>query len=245
MKEFSKVSKSLLGLSKEMRDTVCMPSHIKLISGDLHVALMMACVEALAWRDPTVVLDMLLGMPVLDCPDSGCHRLKEQPAVTPVTPEANLRLNKRSIRQACRLGRRCATDGEVLLQSMAVWGKTLEEEKLGFICRSSERDLNSKYGHGGWRCMNRFGVWQDGKWRCCDNAAASGHNEATHLRETICCVDCDFPAAAAVAFARKGLFDCKLSTDDISMAYRKVGNAQPMFTVFVVWDPVSARHVFF
>ena len=245
MLEFRRIAGLLQPLSKEMRDSVAMPAHIKKIAGGLHVALIAACSEALGWRDASLALDMLLGMPVLDCPDSGCHRIKDQPPLEVVSEERNLKYNRKTLRQVRRMGKRCADDDAARLQSLAVWSKTVEEEGAGFVFRISERELNDKYGHGKWRSMLRFGVFQDGKWRCCDNAAASGHNDASHLRETIHCVDCAFPAAVGVAFARKGVFDCKLSCDDINAAYRKVGNGEPNFTIFVVWNPVACEHVFF
>ena len=245
IKEFKKISKSLEGLSKEMRDSLPMPAYIKQVSGGLHCAMMAACVIALDWRDPWIAMDMIFGLPVLDCPDSGCHRLKEQPAVEGFSKESNIAWNKKARRKTERIGKRCAVENDARLQCLAVWSKTLEEEALGHVTKTSEKALNDNYGHGGWRCMNRFGVWQDGKWRCCDDAAASGHNLATYLRETIHCIDCDFPSAVAIAFARAGMPDCTFSTDDINGAYRKVGNAQPMYTVVIVWDPIQSKHVYF
>ena len=243
--EFRLVSTLLLPLSKEMKDSVGMPEYIRAIAGDLHVALIAACVHALSWRDTNLPLDLMLGMYVLDCPDSGCHRLKDQPASASFTPDKNMHYVRKAIRHAGRLGRRCSSEPSARAQALAVWAKTLEEEAAGHVVRSSEHALNGKYGAGAWRCMFRFGVFQDGKWRCCDNAAASEHNDASHLRETINCVDCNFPAAVAIALARRGLVDSKLCTDDIAAAYRKVGNAEPMYTVFVVWNPIEGRHVFF
>jgi hypothetical protein len=182
--------------------------------------MMAACVVALEWRDPWIAMDMVFGLPVLDCPDSGCHRLKEQPVVEGFSKESNIAWNKKARRKAERIGKRCASDNDARLQCLAVWSKTLDEEKLGHVTRMSEKRLNDEFGHGGWRCMNRFGVWQDGKWRCCDDAAASGHKLATYLRETIHCIDCDFPSAVAIAFAKAGMPDCRFSTDDINGAYR-------------------------
>ena len=39
--------------------------------------------------------------------------------------------------------------------------------------------------------------------------------------------------------------DCRFSTDDINGAYRKVGNAQPMFTIVIVWNPIESKHEYF
>ena len=95
--------------------------------------------------------------------------------------------------------------------------------------------------------MCRFGVFQDGKWRCCDDAASSGHNLATSLVETIQCIDADFPAALAAAFLALGVVALKLCGDDINGAYRKVGNSEPWYTVFIVWNPTpgSEGHRYF
>ena len=40
-------------------------------------------------------LDLMLGMYVLDCPDSGCHRLKDQPASASFTPDKNIHYVKK------------------------------------------------------------------------------------------------------------------------------------------------------
>ena len=132
-----------------------------------------------------------------------------------------------------------------LARNLAAWRKTLEEEALGYVVRTSERRLHAEFGYGNWRCMCRFAIFQSGKWRCIDDAAESGHNLATHLRETIHCISSDFPAAVGEAFARSGCPDVVFSTDDIGAAYRKVGNREPRYTIFVIWNPVDGRHEFF
>ena len=156
MLEFRRIAGLLQPLSKEMRDSVAMPAHIKKIAGGLHVALIAACSEALGWRDASLALDMLLGMPVMDCPYSGCHRIKDQPPLEVVSEERNLKYNRKTLRQVRRMGKRCADDDAARLQSLAVWSKTVEEEGAGFVFRISERELNDKYGHGKWRSMLRF-----------------------------------------------------------------------------------------
>ena len=130
IKEFKKISKSLEGLSKEMRDSLPMPAHIKQVSGGLHCAMMAACVVALEWRDPWLAMDMVFGLPVLDCPDSGCHRLKDQPAVEELSKESNVAWNKKARRKTERIGKRCASDNEARLQCLAVWSKTWKRRSL-------------------------------------------------------------------------------------------------------------------
>ena len=131
MREFKNISTSLEHLSKEMRDSLPMPAHIKQVSGELHCAMLAACVIALDWRDPWLAMDMVFGLPVLDCPDSGCHRMKDQPVVDTFSEESNVAWNKKARRKIERIGKRCANDNDARLQGLAVWSKTLDEEKLG------------------------------------------------------------------------------------------------------------------
>ena len=93
--------------------------------------MMAACVVALEWRDPWIAMDMVFGLPVLDCPDSGCHRLKKQPAVEGFSKESNIAWNKKARRKSERIGKRCARENDARLQCLVVWSKTLDEEKLG------------------------------------------------------------------------------------------------------------------
>ena len=53
----------------------------------------------------------------------------------------------------------------------ATWLRTREELEAGLVHGPFEREqLDKAFGKGSWRAMRRFGIFQNGKWRCCDNA---------------------------------------------------------------------------
>ena len=108
-------------------------------------------------------------------------------------------------------------------------------------------DLDDAYGKGNWREMIRFGVWQKGKLRGCDNGRGSLHNEGVYRHEKLVCEAADFPARVARALARA----CEVldlpppamigGTDDLSAAYRHVPTDSPNMTVVALLDPDSGE----
>ena len=92
--------------------------------------------------------------------------------------------------------------------------------------------------------MVRFAVWQ-GKLRCCDNAAASGHNDATQCFETIVCTSAEWPSRVAAAWYEAGVEEVCGGTDDVATAYRKVVNGEPGYTVIALTDPSTGSVAFF
>jgi len=102
----------------------------------------------------------------------------------------------------------------------------------------SSIDIDARFGPGMWRAIRRFGVWQKGKCRACDNCAESGHNDATIMEESLVCDTADFPARAAALLVAelgmegllaRGLYG---GTEDVEAAYRRILSAQPWATVF-------------
>eukprot|EP00962_Isochrysis_galbana_P002289 scaffold599_cov130-Isochrysis_galbana.AAC.10 len=58
----------------------------------------------------------------------------------------------------------------------SVWAATMKEREKGLVHGPfSAVDLDARFGEGQWRAIRRFGVWQKGKCRACDNCAESGH----------------------------------------------------------------------
>ena len=142
-----------------------------------------------------------------------------------------------------RIRREAAREGGVD-EAAQVWEKTLSEVERRLMHGPFTRaELDAAYGHGRWRAMQRFGVWQRGKLRPCDNARASGHNDATSTFERMLCENADFPARVAVAFQaaadRLGVPMWRLlaGTEDLSDAYRHVPTSAPEFTVVALWSP--------
>ena len=110
-----------------------------------------------------------------------------------------------------------------------------QDEQAKHFCSSfhTASDLDRRFGQGQWRSTERFLVTQpDGKQRVIDNGRKSGHNNVTHMHETITTVNVDFVATVAQMVYR-GLLDpssearsshpwlgLRLGTDDLPDAYR-------------------------
>ena len=73
--------------------------------------------------------------------------------------------------------------------------------------------------------MVRFGVWQCGKLRPCDNGRSSLHNLAAELFERLTVESADFPARAAALYAElmgdSMSFAFTLGAEDVQAAYRR------------------------
>ena len=96
-----------------------------------------------------------------------------------------------------------AVQGDSWDDLQSVFGSTVREMDEGLMDGFwSKAQLDELYGQGRWRAMRRFGVWQKGKCRACDNAAESRHNDATFMAESIKTDSADFPARAAAVWAR-------------------------------------------
>jgi hypothetical protein len=53
-----------------------------------------------------------------------------------------------------------------------VWAATVKEKEKGLVQGPfSAAQLDARFGVGKWRAIRRFGVWQKGKCRACDNCA--------------------------------------------------------------------------
>merc|ERR1712224_621834 len=106
-------------------------------------------------------------------------------------------------------------------------------------------ELDGAYGHDNWRCSLRFGVWQRGKIRACDDAKRSGVNDATVRVENMVCEQADYPALvsryfAELAFERDfGPPAMRVGTDDLADAYRHMPVEAPNMSVAAQWDPHS------
>ena len=148
------------------------------------------------------------------------------------------------IRSRSLSGRACEKDVS------AVFAACEKEIGLGHMQGYfSKREMDERFGVGGWRAIRRFGVWQNGKCRACDNCAESLHNVGTRMHEALRSEAADLPARVAGLFAaRMGLGgrDCELEggTDDIESAYRRVMCAWPQFTVVAIWHPMRRETVF-
>jgi hypothetical protein len=111
---------------------------------------------------------------------------------------------------------------------------TVDPEPLTF------KQVEERFGHGGWRPMEAFPVRQGEKVRRCDNGKTSSHNRGSILHETIYTENADFPVRAAGMYGRRkgsdGL-ELEAGTDDVASAYRVCLTSTPQYTVVCQWDP--------
>ena len=135
-------------------------------------------------------------------------------------------------------------DQQTLADMTSVADKSRAEVAKGLSAGPFSRaQLDRAYGRGRWRPMLRFGVWQKGKLRPCDDARSSGTNDGTSTCEKMACERADFPARVARQIASEfssrelKLRALKAGTDDLADAYRHVPCADPRFSVVAVAKP--------
>ena len=199
--------------------------------------------------DPSLASDVVLGVrPVGDIPSSGMFAQQEED-----TEFVSLDVRKHDewntfldsdIRARSLSGRACDKDMSAVF---AACEKEIEAGHMqGYF---SKQEMDARFGVGGWRAIRRFGVWQNGKCRACDNCAESLHNVGTRMHESLRSEAADLPARVAGLFAaRMGLegrgYELEGGTDDIESAYRRVMCAWPQFTVVAIWHPERRETVF-
>ena len=259
---------SLSELSASIRGQ-CSPPHLR--DSGLNVAAIAACCEVLG-HDIGFAVDCALGfMPVGPLDETGAFPL------APPLPACSCAVHGRGCKRHTTIGGKrvelpldldtedhsewnaqCANElraeaesgsAEWAEDAASVFAATQQEVEDGLMEGFySADDLDGLFPDG-WRCMKRFGVWQKGKCRCCDDACRSLHNAGTVVPEKVSCVAADFPARAAGLFACYAGFDgpaCILEggSDDIASAYRRIVCAMPQFTVVALWHPERGEVVY-
>ena len=249
--EISKVKKRIKHLN---RDILCLvPEHGKGICSQMDFAFMYLVVQAIGYVDVFIVDNTLRGFPATgDIPSGGRFTPVVEPEVEPFTAEENRenfdmvsgRLNEMA-RKAMAAGRE-SSEWQAIEK---LWDNVVGDD--GEIAKGNMDGGPSKRGYtrrqiwdqfrnvpGGPRCLLRFGVWQKGKLRGCDDGLLCGHNARTRMHETISCLGADFPAVVARAFAEHSPgHTCWFGTDDVASAYRRVLCSMPQHTVVALWDP--------
>ena len=244
-----------------------MPKHIMgMPEPHPHVAFVHCCVVAMEWCDVRLLDDLCCGAPVCGhSPDSGVFREKRRPAVRPLQCADGAVSGKDGYTERLMaLVKPYPPDGD--LEAAELWDATMKEvlpapiqgvpperqgkAKLPYTLGPfSKEQLDATYGAGCWWPMRRFAVTQKGAIRPCDNAAASGHNDASSFDETIVCEAPDFGMRIAHLFVTMASAPLRWTlaggTDDMEKAYRKMPVDDPSLTVICQWDPFNARPVFF
>ena len=247
---FERVSDSLLGLSRRLRESIS-PPHIRCTPfAHAHSALAAAVVAALQIEDGDLPLRMLVGAPVAgDLTPTHAWDGQYKPRSTGLDfddlphSQWNEWLHVDVARQArTPNGRETAT---------AVWEKTIKELDKGLCDGPFEfDDMVAMYGPEGFRSIRRFGILQNEEIRVCDNARESQSNAGSTERDKLRTQSPDFAARASARFARhKGPgvrgWTLEHGTDDIDAAYRRVLNATPGFTVVPAFNPALGRVQYF
>ena len=229
--------------------------HVKHIAGHVDLGLMAVLVDALEWPDFDLVRNFVFGFHIVgDIPDSGLfvHIPPHQrnPAFAQVKGSAFYDAIESGAQWTSRLRDEAATkfaEKGASEEDKQLWFKTMEEVGKGLMIGPYTRaQLDQKFGYGNWRPIPRFGVWQKGKLRGCDDARRSLHNLATRMEEALACDTSDFPIRVARKFIHKlGLVRILLGTEDMASAYRKVPCADPNLNVVSLMDPESGVLKFF
>ena len=134
---------------------------------------------------------------------------------------------------------------------------TCEEQERNFCGAFLTRaQMDSTYGHGQWRPLERFLLEQsDGKKRVIDNCRKTGHNGQTRLWETIWTVTIDCIASFSRMVSEKfGLvsppldrypwLDLRIGTDDLPDAYRglPVCDDHMAYSAIAIYIPGKGWH---
>ena len=217
------------------------PAHIQGMVQRVDVALLHVLSEAAGSPDSDLAARLAVGLEAVgDIPESGWWPAEDKLASEDFG-EMDHAAWVRRLERLIELEARQPWRGDDV---KAVWEKTLEERQKGLMHGPFTREqLDSCYGAGRWRPMQRFAVWQKGKLRACDNARASQHNEATSTHERLAVEGADFPARVALAFYERAaalgvpMWRMLSGTDDLQDAYRHVPSKSPEFTVVALWDP--------
>ena len=249
LSELRSISRSLRSESRRLMREFA-PEHILEAEGAqrAHPALWAAVCSAFE-MDPTLAIDAVLGVrPVGDVPSSGMFaQVEDDGAYASLDELDHDRWNtylESDIRSRSLSGRVDARDVD------AVFAACEKEVAAGHMHGYfSKEELDARFGVGAWRAIRRFGVWQNGKCRACDNCAESLHNLGTRMHESLRSEAADLPARVAGLFAAHMELDgsgCELEggTDDIESAYRRIMCAWPQFTVVAIWHPVRRETVF-
>ena len=199
--------------------------------------------------DAMLASDAILGVrPVGDVPSSGMFaQLEEDCEFSSLDNLCHDEWNsflESDIRSRSLSGRACERDIRAVF--VACEKEVASGHMEGYFSKS---EMDARFGVGAWRAIRRFGVWQNGKCRACDNCAESLHNLGTRMHESLRSEAADLPARIAGLFAAQmGLegVGCGLEggTDDIESAYRRVMCAWPQFTVVAIWHPDRGETVF-
>lgn len=217
------------------------PPSVAAIPRRAKCAFMYACLEAVGAPDTIeLVLGFITGFACVgDIPDSGWWRPEEKPATWDFSEtDHDDWVND--------LERECSREwkgGRTREDCAHVHSRTQEEVIADLMQGPFTRaEMDAAYGRGRWRPLRRFGVWQKGKCRGCDNGRTSGTNLASGFHERMVCESADFPARASACAARAHGRPVAMEggTEDLPDAYRYCPARDPRYTTVCLLNPSGA-----
>ena len=217
-------------------------------------AFIAAAIRATGLPDLEFTACQVHGFPCIgDIPDSGLFRSVERPATKNFNELFHPLHNQLVAQSILDAASRASLPSVAKERHMidAIYTKTQKEvsKHLAFGPFTAD-EIDTKFCHGRWRALHRFGVEQgfeeDGvtpKIRPCDNGKSGLHNLCASFHETIACEDATFPMLVADLFADAfhrvygAQFPMQHATDDVDSAYRRLAAAHPEATVVAIFDP--------
>ena len=211
------------------------------VGGVPNPALVAACTAAFCLTDKHLCAELVVGMLADYTESTGNWRPKLRMPTCELTPTY---CHQQNVELVARLEK--SGEGK---HDRASYDKTCEEVAVGTMEGPFEwSDLMTRFD-GYFLLLNRFGVWQNGVVRPCDDGTANGFNDGVTMHESLRCIAADWPARVAKAFALllpdDGLWDLLLATDDVARAFRQVSCAQPQFTAVALRNPNTGTVEFY
>jgi hypothetical protein len=221
------------------------PPSVEAVSGEVPIATIACLVKALKWPHTELPLCLLAGFDIVgEIPATGVY--PRAVGVQDAVPIGSLDHAADNAAMVTRLRAKWRSADEAgRLQAQELMEVSNKAVAKGYASFTTLEELNVKFGSGGYRLIERFGVEQNGSIRACDNAKGGMQNECSAVRDKLRCEAADFPAVMAdLLFRLCGpRARCKGCTDDLEKAYWRVPNSQPEFALVAQFDPVTQRVV--
>ena len=228
----------LADLDRRARDL--MPSDVRLIGGDVPVVSILALVTALQWPHDLLPLSLGCGFDIVGSLASfGGIFPRAKSYVAPMSIDGldHAADNAKVARRLASRFRTASADQVAEMRELAAI--TAKAVAKGYAFPTTPSELDTLFGPGRWRVLERFSVPQNGDIRACDNAKASLHNSCTAVPDKLICETVDFPGLVAAEFFRVmgPSARCRACADDLEKAYWRLANSQPEFSVIAQFDP--------
>ena len=243
------------------------PSHVADAAGGAHVAMYMACIDALQWPHVSFAVEHCIkGFQVVGrVEDTGVWALRSEadmrrreaefvpPALLRATNKAWATSLQHSIR---RKWQRAALEpwGAEMAKIKAAWAASMKEVDVKGTAKGpfTVTEINQIFGWGNWRAAERFVVWQGDKYRPCDNMKKNLVNRSFLSSEHVVLPKPDAQSALGRAYYSRAVkagwvrqCDVGGGSDDEADAYRHSASMHPELGVVAQAEPVSGSCRYF